>query len=113
MEINMPIKDGKILYVQGNVLCINSKPTKHIHRRHYKLISKFNVGLKTLGEAAIWPITFLIDMLTALKGSQFDFYLLLLQLVLCRVAALKSLPVHHSYCRLYFHFGPLRSARVF
>ena len=29
-----------------------------------------------------------------LKGSQF-FYLLLLQLVLCRVVALKNLPVHH------------------
>ena len=39
--------------------------------------------------------TFLINVFTALKGSQFKFYLLLLQLVLCRVAALKSLPVHH------------------
>ena len=33
--------------------------------------------------------------LTALKGSHFNFCLLFLQLVLCRVAALKSLPVHH------------------
>ena len=33
--------------------------------------------------------------LTASKGSNNYFYLLLLQLVLCRVAALKSLPVHH------------------
>ena len=36
---------------------------------------------------------------TALKRSiiivSFNFYLLLLQLVLCRVTALKSLPVHH------------------
>ena len=31
----------------------------------------------------------------ALKGSQFYFYLLLLQLVLCRVAAINGLPVHH------------------
>ena len=38
---------------------------------------------------------FLINMLTVLNGSHFYFYLLLLQLVLCRVAALKSLPVHH------------------
>ena len=29
------------------------------------------------------------------KDQTFIFYLLLLQLVLCRVAALKSLPVHH------------------
>ena len=47
---------------------------------------------------AVWPISFLINMLTVLKGSQFFFfcYLLLLQLVLCRMAALKSLPVHHT-----------------
>ena len=38
---------------------------------------------------------FLTNMLTALKGSQSYFYLLLLQLVLCRVATVKSLPVHH------------------
>ena len=43
----------------------------------------------------------------------FIFFLLLLQLVLCCVAALKSLPIHHPLCRLYFPFGPLRSARVF
>ena len=48
-----------------------------------------------------------------LKDLSFNFYLLLLQLVLCRVAALKSLPVHHPLCRLHFPFGPLRSARVF
>ena len=35
-----------------------------------------------------WPIPFLINMLTALKGSQF-YFLLLLQLVLCLEAALK------------------------
>ena len=35
-------------------------------------------------------------MLTALKGSQFYFYLLLLQLVLCRVAALKVYPYSTS-----------------
>ena len=43
-------------------------------------------------------------MFTALKGSQFYLYLLLLQLVLCRLAALKSLAVLHPYCRFYFHF---------
>ena len=35
---------------------------------------------------------FLIIMFTALKGSKFYFYLLLLQLVLCLVAALKVSP---------------------
>ena len=35
------------------------------------------------------------ECFTAAKGSNNYFYLLLLQLVLCRVAALKSLPVHH------------------
>ena len=50
---------------------------------------------KSVAETAVWPIPFLINMFTALKGSQFYFYLLLLQLVLCHVAALKSLPVHH------------------
>ena len=35
------------------------------------------------------------SMFTALKGFHFYFYLLLLPLVLCRVATLKSLPVHH------------------
>ena len=35
------------------------------------------------------------ECFTASKGSNNYFYLLLLQLVLCRVAALKSLPVHH------------------
>ena len=33
-------------------------------------------------------------------------YLLSLQLVLCRVAALKSGPVHRPQCSLYFTFGP-------
>ena len=48
-----------------------------------------------------------------LKDLSFNFYLLLLQPVLCRVAALKSLPVHHPKCRLYFLFGPVRVARIF
>ena len=51
-------------------------------------------------EIAVWPISFLINMLTVRKESQFVCfffcYLLLLQLVLCRMAALKSLPVHHT-----------------
>ena len=53
------------------------------------------VAPDTLAENAVCPITFVISMFAALKGSQFYFHLLLLQLVLCRVAALKSLPVHH------------------
>ena len=48
------------------------------------------------------PISHL--MFAALKGSQFYFFLLLLQLVLCRVAAQNRLPVHHSYCRLFWSF---------
>ena len=36
-----------------------------------------------------------------------------LKLVLCRVAALKSGPVHRPKCNLYFTFGPLRSAEIF
>ena len=42
-----------------------------------------------------WPISCLIDILTALNGPQFYSYLLLLLLVLCRVETLKSLPVHY------------------
>ena len=49
--------------------------------------------------------------LNLLKDLRFNFYLILLQLVLCRVAALKSLP--SSIVQLYFIFGPLRSARIF
>ena len=47
------------------------------------------------------------------KVQTFIFYLLLLQLVLCRVAAVKSLPVHHPKCRFYFYLGPLRSVKIF
>ena len=36
----------------------------------------------------------------------------LLQLVVCRVAALKIIPVHHTWCRLYFPFGPLRNQKI-
>ena len=36
-----------------------------------------------------------ISKILLLKNISFNFYLLLLQLVLCRVATLKSLPVHH------------------
>ena len=39
--------------------------------------------------SSIVQVIFLIDMFTALKGYQFYFYLLLLQLILCRVVALK------------------------
>ena len=53
------------------------------------------------------------ECFTASKGSSNYFYLLLLQLVLCRVAALKSLPVHHPQCRLYFSFDPLGSVNIF
>ena len=49
----------------------------------------------------------------ASKGSNNYFYSLLLQLVLCRVAALKSLPVHHPKCRLYFTFDPLGSVNIY
>ena len=54
-----------------------------------------------------------VSLMSRSRFVQFYFHFLLLQLVLCRVAALKSLSVHHPLCRLYFPFGPLRSARVF
>ena len=41
------------------------------------------------------PYNLPLNVFTASKGQTFIFYLLLLQLVLCRVAAVKSLPVHH------------------
>ena len=47
------------------------------------------------------------------KDQPFIFCLLLLQVMLCRVAALKSFPVHHPLCRLYFYLGPLRSVKIF
>ena len=56
---------------------------------------------------------FLLNVFTALKGTIFLFYLLSLQLVLCRVAALKNGPVNRPQCSLYFTFGPLRSAEIF
>ena len=37
-----------------------------------------------------------------LKDLISDFYLTSLQLVLCRVAAVKRLPVHQPWCSLYF-----------
>ena len=47
------------------------------------------------------------------KDPSFNFYLLLLQLVLCRVAALKVSPyIIHSAGYIFF-FGALRSARIF
>ena len=60
-------------------------------------IRKIAVPLHTpVAETAVWPIPFLINMLNALKVSRFYSYLLLLQLVLCRVAVLKSLPLHSA-----------------
>ena len=56
-----------------------------------------------------------LNVFTVSKGSNFYvFYLLLLQLALCRVAALKSLPVHHPYGADYIiSFGTLGSVRIF
>ena len=48
-----------------------------------------------------------------LKELTFIFYLFLLRLVLCFVAALKSSPIHRQFCSLYFSFGPFRSAEIF
>ena len=44
------------------------------------------------------------NIVTALKGAHIKFYLLLLQLVLFRVEALKSHPVHHSIMQIIFFF---------
>ena len=45
-----------------------------------------------VAEIAVWLIPILINVFAAFKGYQFYFCLLLLQLVLCRVAALKLSP---------------------
>ena len=45
-----------------------------------------------------------------LKENRFYILLLLLRLVLCCVADLKSVPVHLPLCSLYFTIGPLQSA---
>ena len=42
-----------------------------------------------------------------------DFYLTSLQLVLCRVAAVKRLPRTSTIVQFIFYFGPLRSAIIF
>ena len=50
---------------------------------------------------------------TARSNLETYLYLLSLQLVLCRVAALKSGPVHRPKCSLNFTFGPLKAAEIF
>ena len=58
----------------------------------------FVAGLKKRGfitrNCAISPYYLPLNVLTASKGSNL-YILSLLQLALCRLAALKSLPVHH------------------
>ena len=49
----------------------------------------------------------------AARNSISYFYLLSLQLVLCRVAALRRSPVHHIKRSLYFTYGPLISVEIF
>ena len=67
----------------------------------------------SISNTAVLSIFFLFKSSLLLKELSFNFHLLLLQLVLCCVAALKSLPVHHRQCRLNVPFGPLRLVRVF
>ena len=59
MEINMPINDAK-----KYCMCkaIDSKPTKHIYRRQYELISNLNVGLKTLLREGLSEPEFYCDL---------------------------------------------------
>ena len=54
------------------------------------------------------PTTFFGTFFTALKELIVILLFLSLQLVLRRVAILKSLPVHHPLCSLYLTFSPLR-----
>ena len=72
------------------------------------------VGTKILIDIInVWTFPFSLIYSLLFKDLSFNCYLLLLQLVLCCVAALTSLPVHHPQCRLYFPFGPLRSGKIF
>ena len=48
-----------------------------------------------------------LNVLLLPKDQPFIFYSLLLQLVLCHAAALKSLPVHHLQYRLYVTFSEI------
>ena len=64
-------------------------------------------------------IPFLINTCAALKGSQFYFYLHFLQLVLCRVAALKKSPrksyivqIVFSFCSFEISEGILRNQKI-
>ena len=59
--------------------------------KHCRVLGAITVKWK---RRLAWPTLFLLNVFTALTGTHFIFYLLSLQLVLCRVAALKSGPVH-------------------
>ena len=62
-------------------------------------------------ETAVWPISILINVL--LKDLSFNFYLLLLQLVLCLMAALKKVQVGKDQYIIHSTGHILRSARIF
>ena len=62
-------------------------------------------------ETAIWPIVYLITIMTVLEEIQF--HLQSMQPVLYRLATVQCLLVNHLQCRLYHFFCPLRSVRVF
>ena len=77
-----------------------------------------------MGELRIQPVAYKVtrsnrfsdfrDFVCSLfpKAILFYFYFILLQLVLCRVAAVKSLPVHHhSY--ILFSLGSLSPSCLF
>ena len=70
---------------------IKTEPLTHIRGFYSKQFS----SVDKLISKQIAQMGSRIECFTASKGSNNYFYLLLLQLVLCRVAALKSLPVHH------------------
>ena len=80
------------IFKKVTVKCFDSKELSTNPETTFKKTSDIK---DAVAEMLFKPKQELIKVLTALIGSQCYFHLLLLQLVLCGVAALKSLPVHH------------------
>ena len=77
-------------------------------------VLKRATGEGSLPEIAQYsPYYFPLNDLLLPKDQTFLFYLLLLQLVLCRVAALKKSPRTSSIVQIIFYLGPLKSVKIF
>ena len=65
----------------------------------------------------VWPIPFLINIYTALKGSQFDFLFPITAAGVVPCGGPKKSPVHHPLCRFSFRSfdiseGILRNQKI-